>query len=96
MTQTDSKRRITLKCATRIKEILAKIAQGYNTVKKLADVLPYSASTISRDLNSPEAMQIVDRLRRERLSITDSLVFRQIEQIERGGVKPSQQLNFRD
>jgi len=79
----------------RLLQILELKAQGL-TDKQVAEKMPISQSTVSRELNSPQAAEIGRSLRRRVAGMVWALVERQLNQIEEDiAIKPAQKLIYR-
>lgn len=79
----------------RLLQILELKAQGF-TDRQVAEKLPISQSTVSRELNSPQAAEIGRSLRRRAAGMVWALVERQLSQIEGDiSIKSAQKLIYR-
>jgi hypothetical protein len=79
----------------RLLEILQHKAMGL-TDQQVAEKMPISQKTVSRELNSPQAADIGRKLRKRAESMIWPLIERQLKQIEGDTtIKPAQKLFYR-
>lgn len=79
---------------TRLLKILDYKAQGL-TDAEVAERMPISRATVSRELNSPQAAEIGQMLRRRAEGMVWPLVEKQLNEIESLPLKPGQKLTYR-
>ncbi len=81
--------------STRLLQILELKTQGL-TDKQVAERMPISQATVSRELNSPQAAEIGRALRKRAEGMIWPLIERQLKQIEDDpSIKPAQKLIYR-
>ncbi len=78
----------------RLLEILNRKAQGLSDAE-VADVMPISRSTVSRELNSQQAIEIGRALRLRAEGLVWSLIETQLKQIETDNLTAGQRLIYR-
>ncbi len=79
----------------RLLQILELKAQGL-TDKQVADKMPISKATVSRELNSPQAIEIGRTLRKRAEGMVWPLIEKQLKQIEEDpALKPAQRIFYR-
>ncbi len=71
------------------------MGKGIWTYAAIAAEVGISEPTVKRDMNHPYAFEYVEKLQERRGALADQLIKRQIDQIERGDVKPHLQLLYR-
>jgi len=78
----------------RLLEILDYKAQGFSDAE-VAEAMPISRSTVSRELNSQQAIEIGRALRMRAEGLVWSLIETQLKQIETDDLTPGQKLIYR-
>ncbi len=78
----------------RLVEIMKWKAKGLSD-EEVGEKIGRSRETVNREVNSPQARAIGQALSAKAGAIVWPLVERQVEQIEKGDLKPGQQVSFR-